>query len=232
VKNANEAEILGRVQLQLDAHANLIKMNSSRLTTMETRMDVTEARLSEDHDEQVNRAAENKIVVHGLDRLHGAGHAELRSAAFAKLTATFADLFPNLRGKYSVVSASYYDSERPVYEATLGSPAESSELRRSFGKRSFAARRATGLKLLNSVTPGTRVRLSIMRTLCAAYKRKFPNGTANLIGYLPRPVVKHRPAATGPFKTTGFVDTVQSMSPTSLGLKDTDFQYAYRTAGR
>jgi len=206
-------------------------MTSSRLTSVETRLDLTDARLCEDRDEQANRSSENKIVVHGLPRLSGTNFAELRSAAHAKLTETFAQLFPTHAGKYTIVSASYFDSDHPVYEATLGSVSESADLRRSFGKRSFAARKASGLRVLNSVTPGTRVRLSILRSICSAYKKAHPNGSANLLGYLPRPVLKYRPGP-GPFKTSGFVDTVTTLTPSSLGLSDSDFSHAYRAAGR
>jgi len=219
------------VQLQLDAHANLIRMNSSRLSRVETRLDLTAARLCEDQDEQANRSSENKIVVHGLPRLSGSNHTELRSAAHKQLTDCFAKLFPNFAGKYTIISASYFDSDHPVYEATLSSVSESADLRRSFGKRSFASRKASGLKVLNSVTPGTRVRLSILRSICTAYKKANPAGSANLLGYLPRPVVKYRPGP-GPFKTSGFVDTVTTLTPSSLGLQDSDFFHAYRAAGR
>jgi len=220
------------VQLQLDSHLNLIRAHDHRLGQLEERLDVAEARALEDHDEQLNRASENRVVLHGLPRLTGGNRQELRAAAFKKLGEVLSTTFPNLAGKFTLTSASYFDSEFPVYEGTLGSVSEATDLCRSFGKRSIASRKASGLKVLNSVTPATRVRLSILRTLTSAYKRVHANGTASLIGYLSRPVVKHRPEASGPFKTTGFVDTVLAMPLVELGLTDADFQHAYRAAGR
>jgi len=191
---------------------------------------MAEARALEDSDEQLNRACENRLVVHGLARLSADTRQELRAAAFTKLSEVLARTFPGV--KYTLISTSYFDSEYPVYEGTLASVSESTELRRIFGKKSFAARKASGLKILNSVTPATRVRISILKTLTSAYKRLYPNGTANLLGYLSRPVVKFRPEATGPLRTAGFVDAVAAMSPSELKLRDQDFQHAYRTAGR
>jgi len=172
---------------------------------------MAEARALEDSDEQLNRACENRLVVHGLARLSADTRQELRAAAFTKLSEVLARTFPGV--KYTLISTSYFDSEYPVYEGTLASVSESTELRRIFGKKSFAARKASGLKILNSVTPATRVRISILKTLTSAYKRLYPNGT-------------------GPLRTAGFVDAVAAMSPSELKLRDQDFQHAYRTAGR
>jgi len=232
VKPAAEAELLGRLQLQLDSHANLLLVHSSRLDCVESRLDVTGARALEDRDEQLNRACENRIVVHGLPRLSGDNRQELKSAAYTKLSQALAETFPALVGKYTLISAAYFDSDFPVYEGTLASISEASELRRVFGKRSFNLRKASGLRILNSVTPGTRVRLSILKSMMSAYKKLHPAGTFTLLGYLSRPVVRFRAEASGPLRTCGFVDAVLALPPTELKLQDPDFQHAYRAAGR
>jgi len=230
IKSAAEADILGRFQLQLDSHASLLKTHANRMQRIEDRQDLTESRAAEDRDEQLNRSYESRVVFHGLPCLVGLSRPELRDAAFKRLTDVLKELFPT--STYTLISASYFDSERPVYEGSFSSVSEAAALRRDFGKRPAAARKATGYRLLNSVTPGTRVRLSILRTLSAAYKRKHPSGIANVLGFLPRPVIKYRPEGSGPFRTSGFVDAVTTLTPISLGLIDADFQHAYRTAGQ
>jgi len=230
IKPAAEAEMIGRLQLQLDSHANLLRAAGARLTAVEQRVDTADARALEDRDELINRANENRIVVHGLPRLSGDTRAQLKSAAFTKLTEVLSQTFPNI--KYTLIAASYFDSEYPVYEGTLASVAEASELRRVFGKQSFAARKASGLRILNSVTPATRVRLSILKTMMSAYKKLHPAGTFTLLGYLSRPLVRFRPEATGPIRTCGFVDAVTALPLSELRLRDPDLHHAYRSAGR
>ena len=65
--------------------------------------------------------------------------------------------------RYAVVSGQYFGGHRPIYEATLESVQMARELRREFGRLSIAQRRATGLRILNSITAGSRVRLAILR---------------------------------------------------------------------
>jgi len=126
----------------------------------------------------------------------------------------------------------YFESANPVYEATMGSADEAIRLRRVFGKKSMAERKRSGVRLMNSVTPATRVRISILKSITIAYKAANPGGIANLIGYISRPLIRCRPKATGPLRSYDFTSAVTGLDLRSLGLTDSDYQKAYQIAGR
>jgi len=114
----------------------------------------------------------------------------------------------------------------------MGSSEEAIRLRRLFGKKNFAERQNSGIRLMNSVTPATRVRISVMKSITVAYKAMYPNGLATLVGYVPRPIVRCRPKALGPIRAYGYTEAVVGLNLASLGLTDSDFEKAYRIAGR
>ena len=95
-----------------------------------------------------------------------------------------------------ILKVNYYESASPVYEAIMGSADEAIRLRKFFGKMSVSERKKSGVRLMNSVTPATRVRISILKSISVAYKALYPAGTASLIGYISRPVLRCLP---GPF---------------------------------
>jgi len=114
----------------------------------------------------------------------------------------------------------------------MGSAEEAIKLRRSFGKMSASERKKSGVRLMNSVTPATRVRISILKSISIAYKAMYQAGTANLIGYISRPVLRCRPKPTGPIRSYDFTSAVTGLDLKELGLTDSDFQKAYQIAGR
>ena len=114
----------------------------------------------------------------------------------------------------------------------MGSAEEAIRLRKMFGKMSVAERKKSGVRLMNSVTPATRVRISILKSISIAYKALYPAGTASLVGYISRPVLRCRPKATGPVRSYDFTAAVTGLDLKSLGLTDSDFQKAYQIAGR
>jgi len=114
----------------------------------------------------------------------------------------------------------------------MGSADEAIKLRRKFGKLPIADRKRHGVRLMNSVTPSTRVRISILKSISIAYKSAYPAGTASLVGYISRPVLRCRPKATGPLRSYDFTSAVTGLDLKSLGLTDADFSKAYQIAGR
>jgi len=193
---------------------------------------VAVARTSELADEKENVAALDRIVIHGMSKLNvsGLGRPEIRTSAQNSVDVLFTKLFGS--GNYTILRASYFDGERPVFEVTMKSAEEATRLRKTFGKKPIAERRGSGVRLMNSVTSSTRVRLAIFKTLSLAYKRTHPSGLFQILGFLPQPLVKVRPEATGPVRTYGFVDLVLAVSLASLGVSDADFEKAYQIAGR
>jgi len=86
----------------------------------------------------------------------------------------------------------------------MGSADEAIKLRRKFGKLPIADRKRHGVRLMNSVTPSTRVRISILKSISIAYKSAYPD----------------------------FTSAVTGLDLKALGLTDSDFQKAYQIAGR
>jgi len=225
--NRNE---IRKLQTQFETLSGVCVIQASKIQEISTRLDHTSARASEVADEGFNKSNENRIVIHGLARLQEAHRDQIKAAALNSVTNLFVRIFGS--GNFTILRASYYDSEKPVFEATMSSVEEAVRLRRQFGKKSFAERRQTGVRLVNSVTASTRVRLSILKTMGQAYKKIHPSGVFQLLSFLPRPIVKYRPEGTGPLRTNGFVEAVLALPPDSLGLTDDDFSAAYRSAGQ
>jgi len=165
-----------------------------------------------------------------MARLPDTPRSEMRTVAQKTVQERFNKIFE--AGSFTILRASYYDSEKPVFEVTMSSVDEAVRLRRQFGKKSFADRKKTGVKLVNSVTASTRVRISILKIMGQAYKKLHPLGVYQLLAFLPRPLVKYRPEGTGPLRTNGFVEAVLALPPDTLGLSDDDFAPAYRSDGR
>jgi len=114
----------------------------------------------------------------------------------------------------------------------MGTAEEAGKLRATFGRMRFQERKNSGVRIVNSVTPSTRVRISIMKSITEAYKAANPGGAISLLSFLPRPVIRCRPRAQGPMKTYNFVEAVTLLGIAELGLTDTSFTKAYQIAGR
>jgi len=114
----------------------------------------------------------------------------------------------------------------------MGSAEEAIRLRKFFGKMSASERKKSGVRLMNSVTPATRVRISILKSISVAYKALHTAGTASLVGYISRPVLRCRPKPTGPIRSYDFTSAVTGLDLKGLGLTDSDFQKPYQIAGR
>jgi len=127
------------------------------------RVDVSLARQFEDADGNRNSMFEARVVVHGIETRIATTDADARSAAIVKNVSTvFHNIFGEKHG-YEIVSGSYFDSKRPVYEVTLASVEQSRLCRSSFARRPLVQRKATGVRLSNSLTPASRVRVSILQ---------------------------------------------------------------------
>jgi len=127
------------------------------------RVDVSLARQFEDADGGRNSQFEARVVVHGIEIRIATSDGDARAAAIAKnVNDVFLTIFGDKHG-FEIVSGSYFDSKRPVYEVTLASVEQARHCRSSFARRPLAQRKATGIRLSNSLTPASRVRVSILQ---------------------------------------------------------------------
>jgi len=127
------------------------------------RVDVSLARQFEEADGGRNSMFEARVVVHGIETRIATTDPDARSSAIVKnVSAVFVNLFGEKHG-YEIVSGSYFDSKKPVYEVTLASVEQSRLCRSNFARRPLVQRKATGVRLANSLTPASRVRVSILQ---------------------------------------------------------------------
>jgi len=69
--------------------------------------------------------------------------------------------------------------------------------------------------------------------IASAYRDQHKDDKVAVASWLPRPVLRIKPAGRTFFKTTNFVDSILALRPLDadgLGLTDSDFEPAYRTA--
>jgi len=149
----------------LSRHEVAITSLITEQKSLSQRVDVSLARQFEDADGGRNSMFEARVVVHGIETRIATSDADARSSAIVK---SVSDVFNRIFGEghgYEIVSGSYFDAKRPIYEVTLSSVEQSRLCRSSFARRPLPQRKAFGIRLTNSLTPASRVRVSILQVL-------------------------------------------------------------------
>jgi len=126
-------------------------------------LDVTVARQLEDRCTRFNDNRLSRIVIHGLPKISGPSREEVKKVARETVTERLSRLFPDFNIDISFVD--YYDSRNPIYEVTFSCGTVATQLRQNFGRRPSRERKATGISIMNCVTPATRVRISILKVI-------------------------------------------------------------------
>ena len=142
----------------LTSQVDSIRTDVSTLFDMQY---VASARLMEEQCGRTNESKMSRLVIHGLPRVNGPNRDAVRGRASEAALNRLKELFPGK--EITFVYVDYFDGPKPVYELTLGSQEVAEQIRKEFGRRSIDDRRATGITILNWVTPATRVRISIMK---------------------------------------------------------------------
>ena len=135
----------------------------SDVSSLRAISNITSARQAEEHDGRLNETFEARIVIHGIATVVNTNDRDARTTQILNAVRAAIDRVFSGGHRYVVVSGQYFGGHRPIYEATLESVQMARELRQEFGRLSIAQRRATGLRILNSITAGSRVRLAILR---------------------------------------------------------------------
>ena len=138
----------------------------NQMISVRATLDVTVARQMEDRCEKINDKRLGRIVIHGLPRISGVPRDQVKVQARANVSQKLSNVFSGI--DIPIAFVDYFDSKNPVYEVTLSDPSVASTMRQEFGRRSLQDRKATGISVMNCVTPATRVRISILK-VCNAY---------------------------------------------------------------
>lgn len=114
------------------------------------------------------------------------------------------------------------------YQVLMTSISDSKEIRDKFGSYFSGGKgdtRPPELKkfsIRNRITPGTQVRINILKLQAARYEASNPGGKATVIGYDPRPVIKIFPpsdASDSRVRTFNYIDAIKSL-PTNFPKSD------------
>ena len=115
----------------------------------------------------LSRRKLSHLVVKGLGRIGSSGSQTDQSLLKTRLTSVLKKVGAN--HPFSVKSVSVFPAKNPVYEVELDTVDAVSAILRSFARftsRHEPAKRPSelsGVSLFNSVTPGTRIRISLLR---------------------------------------------------------------------
>jgi len=146
----------------LAQHQQVINALVDETRSISGRLDRTAARQAEEEDGRKNELTEDRIVIHGVTRGVTAQNRDARGAEAVKIIdGIFRTLFKE--ETFNIVRGMAFSSARPIYEVTMESVDQSRHLRSIFGKLPIDDRKATKLRLTSSVTPATRVRISILK---------------------------------------------------------------------
>lgn len=221
--HASESRIMS-IESKIGAICSRIRMNESR-------GEITSARLAEETDGRINTQNENRIVIHGLSRISGDRLAQKASATAAatEVFNTISPPGPDGKPTFLILATNYFDGERPIVECIMQSAELATQLRRRFGSASASDRKALGLSLFNSLTVGTRVRVSVMRSIGGRYQEMNPDSICSVVSYVPRPYLRLKRNQTSGFVNLHYVDAILELKPLErvedggLGMEDEDF---------
>jgi len=125
---------------------------------------VARARSAEEVDGRINESNESRIVIHGMTAIIPEGEYAARQKL---IIAAVTDALTRIFGKHQhrVLSGQVFGGIYPVFEATMDSVLSARDLRLSFSRLPLARRRSLKIRILNSTTPGTRVRIAIFKVI-------------------------------------------------------------------
>ena len=179
---------------------------------------------SEMADYHENVRFENWFVIHGLARIETENKQEWQVKAKSDVNEVLSVLMGR---EYPIVVVQNITSKGKDavcrYQVLMTSVNDSKEIRDKFGsffiggKGKDTGKRPEALKkvsIQNRLTPGTQLRISILKLLAKRYESSNPGGSAIVIGYDSRPIIKIFPpedASDSRIKTFNFVEAIKSL---------------------
>ena len=207
------------------------------------------AGMKEDLDKVENERNMNKIVFNGIE-IHDLWAADLTWAQRlekikASITKLIAIIDPDKDYQLGFVRHLNFrlKAARQIIEITMGSEIEAKALRKAYGAKIKSWREdksfpedVKGISLGPSLTPATRVRISVLQILAKELKAQLENTDAWVIKHVARPVLKIESLnkdGSKSISTFGFAQAVAHFK-TELPhahLRSQDLYDAYATAG-
>ena len=203
----------------LEDRVMAIEQDHRRLNKFVEWRAAVEAELA-DFNENVRN--ENWFVIHGLDKID----PDLEKKVWQeKAKSDVNGVLSILMGReYPIIVVQNITSKAKDavcrYQVLLTSTSDSKEIRDKFG--SFFTGQGKGtrpeslkkISIQNRLTPGTQLRISIMKLLAKRYEASNPGSQSFVIGYQPRPLLKIFPsedASDRRIKTFNYIEAIQNL---------------------
>ena len=176
---------------------------------------------SELADFNENTRNENWFVIHGLPKLDEKDRKLWQEKAKADVSGAILELmgreFPIVFVQNITLKAKDADCR---YQVLLKSAAESKEIRDKFGSYFVGGKGDTRpdpikkFSIQNRITPGTQLRIAILKLLAKRYKASNPGGSAFTIHHESRPLIKINPpedASDRRQRTFNYVEAIKNL---------------------
>ena len=192
---------------------------------LSSEFDLKMAIKAESDDVTINERFEDSFIISGLARITGRlGGKEWQDKAQEIVQKAIVSLMGGPM-KISVVHNSTGPSPKaPVtYSVQMVRVEDAKAIRSKFGGffrggTDSRPESLSGVSIQNLVTRETRIRISIMKLLADRYRKSNPGGKAQVIGYLPRPMLKLTPPPESKNKRVmsyNYIEAVQKL-PTNF----------------
>ena len=183
--------------------------------------DLNYAIQAEANDAAINERNEDSFIISGLARISGRlSGKDWQTKAKSDVLGVIVTLMGTELG-IEVVHNSTGPSPSALvtYSVQMSRVEDAKAIRSRFGKFFSGGRDSrppslSQISIQNLVTRATRVRISIMKLLGKRYEARNPSGRSQVIGYLPRPVLKLFPPPEAKSKrilTFSFIKAIQKL---------------------
>ena len=164
---------------------------------------------------------ENWFVILGLAKLDaGLSRQEWQTRAKADVNGVLSILMGH---EYPIVVVQNITSKAKDadcrYQVLMTSFSDSKTIRDTFGSfftggKNTCPDSLKHISIRNRITPGTQVRINILKLMAKRYQASNPNGAAVVIGYEPRPVIKITPppdASDRRVQSFNYIDAIRNL---------------------
>ena len=170
---------------------------------LSTHVDLKDAIYAESEDFRSNERMENCFMVSGLNPIQGRlSGKEWQERAQSNVQVIIRALLGESR-RISVVRNATGMSPNAIvtYNVEMEETSDAALIRSKFGRFFSGGKDArppnlSQISIQNSVTKGTRIRISILKLIAKKYESSNPEGKAHVIGYTSRPTLRITPPPT------------------------------------
>ena len=185
---------------------------------LSTHVDLKDAIYAESEDFRCNERMENCFVVSGLTSIQGRlSGKEWQERAQADVQVIIQAVLGDARPINVVRNATGMAPNAPItYNVEMKNISDAVAIRSKFGRffsggKDGRPSNLSQISVQNSVTKGTRIRISILKLLAKRYESSNPEGKAQVIGYTSRPTLRLTPPPTAKDKRIRIFNYIEAI---------------------